>query len=110
MPRRRSKGDDVHGWLLLDKPQGLTSTQALGRARRLLNANKAGHVGTLDPLATGILPLAFGEATKTVGFLEGADKTYRFTVAWGRSTDTLDAEGKTTAESAVRPAREAIEA
>src|SRR5690606_12873583 len=75
-----------------------------------LNANKAGHVGTLDPLATGVLPLAFGEATKTVGFLEGADKTYRFTVAWGRSTDTLDAEGKTTAESAARPARDAIEA
>lgn len=110
MARRRNKGDAVHGWLILDKPAGLTSTQALGKARRLLNANKAGHVGTLDPLATGILPLAFGEATKTVGFLEDADKTYRFTIEWGRSTNTLDAEGETTGESPARPSREAIEA
>ena len=110
MARKRTKGDDVHGWLVLDKPAGLTSTQALGRARRLLNANKAGHVGTLDPLATGILPLAFGEATKTAPFLEGAHKTYRFTIEWGRATNTLDAEGRTTAESDFRPVEAAIQA
>ncbi len=107
---RKRKGDPVHGWLVLDKPVGLTSTQALGKVRRLLNAAKAGHVGTLDPLATGVLPLAFGEATKTVPLLEGAEKTYRFTIQWGRSTDTLDAEGDVTGQSDVRPAREAIEA
>lgn len=110
MARRRSKGDPVHGWLNLDKPAGMTSTQALGRARRLLNANKAGHVGTLDPLATGVLPLAFGEATKTVPFMEDTEKTYRFTIQWGVSTDTLDAEGDVTGTSDVRPAVSEVEA
>ncbi len=110
MARRRKTADTVHGWIVLDKPVGLTSTQALGRARRLLGAGKAGHAGTLDPLATGILPLAFGEATKTIPFMEGAEKTYRFTLRWGQATDTLDAEGEITAESPVRPARDAIEA
>src|SRR3954467_15902578 len=100
---RRKKGDPVSGWIVLDKPHGLGSTQAVSRVRRAFNAQKAGHAGTLDPLATGILPIALGEATKTVPFLVDADKTYRFTIAWGKSTATLDAEGETTAESDVRP-------
>jgi tRNA pseudouridine55 synthase len=109
MPRAR-KGRDVHGWLVLDKPDGLTSNQALGRVKRLLEPKKAGHAGTLDPLATGVLPIALGEATKTVAFaLEGA-KSYRFNIRWGVSTDTLDAEGAETARSDVRPTPEAIEA
>ena len=105
---KRSKADPVHGWLVLDKPQGLTSTRALGIARRLLNAAKAGHAGTLDPLATGVLPLAFGEATKTVPFLVEATKIYRFTVQWGAETTTDDVEGSVTRTSELRPEREAI--
>lgn len=107
---RRKKGEAVSGWVCLDKPYDLTSTSAVSRVRRAFNAQKAGHAGTLDPLATGILPLALGEATKTVPFLMDADKAYRFTIAWGRSTTTLDREGETTAESDVRPALEAIAA
>jgi len=76
----RRKGDPVHGWFVLNKPVGITSTKALSIVRRLLNANKAGHAGTLDPLADGVLPLAFGEATKTVPYLVDARKSYRFTV------------------------------
>ena len=105
---KRSKADPVHGWLVLDKPQGLTSTKALGIARRLLNAQKAGHAGTLDPLATGVLPLAFGEATKTVPYLVEATKTYRFTVQWGSETTTDDREGETTRTSESRPTSDAI--
>ena len=103
MPRRR-KGDAVSGWVCLDKPIDLGSTQAVGRVRRLFNAQKAGHAGTLDPLATGILPIALGEATKTVPFLMDADKAYRFTLQWGVETATCDREGKVTAISDVRPA------
>lgn len=107
MPRKR-KGDDLHGWLVLDKPAGLTSTQALGACKRLFTPKKAGHAGTLDPLATGILPIAFGEATKTVPFaMEGA-KTYRFTVRWGQSTDTLDSEGDVISTSGTRPSAQDI--
>src|SRR6185295_8801439 len=87
-----------------------TSTHAVSRVRRLFNAQKAGHAGTLDPLATGILPIALGEATKTIPFLMDADKAYRFTIAWGRTTATFDREGETLAESAVRPTREQVEA
>src|SRR5215813_4983463 len=105
---RRNKGEAVHGWLVLDKPLGLTSTKALAIARRLLNAKKAGHAGTLDPLASGVLPLAFGEATKTVPYLIEAQKTYRFTVQWGRETTTDDAEGTVTRTSAARPSMDAI--
>ena len=105
---KRSKADPVHGWLVLDKPQGLTSTRALGIARRLLNAAKAGHAGTLDPLATGVLPLAFGEATKTVPYLVEATKTYRFTVQWGSETTTDDTEGSVSRTSASRPESDAI--
>jgi tRNA pseudouridine55 synthase len=107
---RRKKGDPVSGWICLDKPYDLTSTHAVSRVRRLFNAQKAGHAGTLDPLATGILPIALGEATKTVPFLVDAEKTYRFSIEWGRDTTTLDREGATTATSDVRPDRAAIEA
>jgi tRNA pseudouridine55 synthase len=105
---RRNKGEAVHGWLILDKPLGMTSTKALSIARRLLNANKAGHAGTLDPLATGVLPLAFGEATKTVPYLVDARKIYRFTVGWGAETTTDDTEGSFTRTSDLRPSAEAI--
>ena len=104
----KRKGDPVHGWLILDKPLGMTSTKALGIARRLLNASKAGHAGTLDPLANGVLPLAFGEATKTVPYLVDARKAYRFTVTWGAETSTDDSEGPVTRESALRPASDDI--
>src|SRR5262245_4410302 len=86
----------------------MTSTQAVSRVRRLFNAQKAGHAGTLDPLATGVLPIALGEATKTVPFLMDADKTYRFTIAWGVTTATFDREGEVTARSDVRPSPEAV--
>ncbi|MBW3559871.1 MAG: tRNA pseudouridine(55) synthase TruB [Proteobacteria bacterium] len=105
---RRRKGRAVHGWVALDKPLGLGSTPAVSRVRRLFEAQKAGHAGTLDPLATGLLPIALGEATKTVPFLMDADKAYLFTVAWGVSTDSLDAEGAQTARSDVRPAPEQV--
>jgi tRNA pseudouridine55 synthase len=107
---RRRKGKPVHGWLVLDKPAGLTSTQAVGVVKRLFEAQKAGHAGTLDPLATGILPIALGEATKTVPFAVDGEKAYRFTVRFGAETDTDDAEGAVVETSEVRPSREAIEA
>ncbi len=107
---RRKKGRSVHGWLVLDKPQGMTSTQAVGAVKRLLDAQKAGHAGTLDPLATGILPIALGEATKTVPFAVDGQKAYRFTVRFGAETDTDDAEGAVTRTSEARPQRAEIEA
>jgi tRNA pseudouridine55 synthase len=107
---RRKKGDPVHGWLVLDKPLGMTSATAVAVVKRLFNAAKAGHAGTLDPLATGVLPIALGEATKTVSFAMDGAKSYRFTVRWGEATDTDDAEGQVVDRSEVRPAREAIEA
>ena len=100
---RRKKGSPVHGWLILDKPLGATSTQALGAVKRIYDAQKAGHAGTLDPLATGILPIAFGEATKTVSFAVDGEKAYRFTVRWGEETNTDDAEGEVVATSDRRP-------
>ncbi len=100
---RRRKGQAISGWINLDKPYDLGSTQAVSRVRRLFDAQKAGHAGTLDPLATGILPIALGEATKTVPFLVDADKTYRFTIAWGQTTATFDREGEVLAQSDVRP-------
>jgi tRNA pseudouridine55 synthase len=108
MPRRK-KGEPVHGWLVLDKPEDVTSTQAVGICRRVFNAQKAGHGGTLDPLASGVLPIAFGEATKTVGYVMEADKDYVFTIRWGSSTSTQDREGEVTATSDMRPSKEAIE-
>jgi tRNA pseudouridine55 synthase len=107
---RRRKGDAVSGWICLDKPYDMTSTHAVSRVRRIFNAQKAGHAGTLDPLATGILPIALGEATKTVPFLMDADKAYRFTIAWGRTTATYDREGETLAQSEVRPTLAQVEA
>ncbi|HEX5380153.1 MAG TPA: tRNA pseudouridine(55) synthase TruB [Phenylobacterium sp.] len=107
---RRKKGDPVSGWICLDKPYDLTSTHAVSRVRRLFNAQKAGHAGTLDPLATGILPIALGEATKTVPFMVDAGKTYRFMIEWGRTTTTLDREGETTESSDVRPTAAQVEA
>lgn len=94
---------NVSGWLVLDKPFDMTSTQAVGKVRWLFGAKKAGHAGTLDPLATGILPIALGEATKTVPAVQDGAKTYRFTVRWGIATATDDAEGEVIATSAVRP-------
>lgn len=106
--QRKRKGDPVHGWLCLDKPLEMTSTQAVGALKRLFNAAKVGHGGTLDPLATGILPIAFGNATKTVAWAMDADKDYVFTVQWGIATASYDAEGVEIARSDVRPDREAI--
>ncbi|MDB2682624.1 tRNA pseudouridine(55) synthase TruB [Alphaproteobacteria bacterium] len=106
---RRKKGDPVHGWINLDKPIGLTSTQAVGKVRRFLNAQKVGHAGTLDPLATGVLPIALGEATKTIPYIQDAFKTYEFTVSWGEQRDTDDSEGEIVATSDSRPTQEAIE-
>ena len=107
--KARNKGFNINGWLVLDKIQGMTSTQAVGMGKRLFQARKTGHAGTLDPLATGILPMAFGEATKTVPYVVGGAKAYRFTVRWGDERDTDDAEGQTIHQSAERPARPAIE-
>lgn len=107
---RRRKGVPVHGWLVLDKPPGLTSTQAMAKCRWLLNAEKAGHGGTLDPIATGILPIAYGEATKTVPYAMEGEKTYRFTLRFGEARNTDDLAGTVTATSDARPSDEAIEA
>lgn len=107
---RRRKGNPVHGWIILDKPVGVTSTQAVGRVKRIYNAAKAGHAGTLDPLASGILPIALGEATKTVPFAVDGLKGYRFKVHWGVETDTDDTEGSEVGTSDSRPKREDIEA
>jgi tRNA pseudouridine55 synthase len=107
---RRRKGEAVSGWINLDKSYDLGSTHAVSRVRRAFNAQKAGHAGTLDPLATGILPIALGEATKTVPFLMDADKAYRFTIAWGRTTATFDREGAVLAESDVRPSPDQVSA
>ena len=101
---------DVSGWIVLDKPYDMTSTQAVGKVRWLFSARKAGHAGTLDPLATGILPIALGEATKTVPNIQDGEKLYRFTVKWGVQTSTDDAEGEVVATSDIRPTAEAIAA
>jgi tRNA pseudouridine55 synthase len=107
-PRREKR--DVHGWLVLDKPVGTTSTVAVAILKRLTRAKKVGHAGTLDPLASGLLPIAFGEATKTVSYVMDGRKVYRFKVRWGIETDTDDTEGKAIAESASRPSIAAIAA
>ena len=107
---RRKKGNAIHGWLVLDKPLNMTSTQAVGTVRRMFNAQKAGHAGTLDPLATGILPIALGEATKTVPYAVDGEKAYRFSVRWGEETATDDAEGAVTRTSDKRPSAAEIEA
>lgn len=107
---RKKKGDVVDGWVCLDKPFEMGSTEAVSRIRRLFNAQKAGHAGTLDPLASGILPIALGEATKTVPMMMEAQKVYRFTINWGVSTDSVDREGEIVGRSDVRPTVEAVKA
>ncbi|HEU0159979.1 MAG TPA: tRNA pseudouridine(55) synthase TruB [Hyphomicrobiaceae bacterium] len=102
------KGKAVNGWLVLDKPAGVTSTYAVGAMRRAFGARKAGHAGTLDPAATGVLPIAFGEATKTVPYAVDGEKCYRFTVRWGAQTETDDAEGRVLATSTQRSDAAAI--
>ena len=107
---RRRKGLAIDGWLVIDKPSGPTSAQAINRLRRITGAAKLGHAGTLDPLATGVLPVALGEATKTIAYVMDGPKSYRFTLRWGQSTTTDDTEGEVVAESQHRPTREEVEA
>jgi tRNA pseudouridine55 synthase len=107
---RNPRGRPIHGWIVLDKPLRMSSAQAVARVRHLVGAAKAGHGGTLDPLATGVLPVAFGEATKTTQWAIEGRKLYHFTVRWGEARDTDDAEGTVTATSAARPTRAEIEA
>jgi tRNA pseudouridine55 synthase len=108
--QRKREKRDVHGWVVLDKPVGMTSTHAVSVVKRLFSAKRAGHAGTLDPLASGCLPIALGEATKTVPFVMDGRKGYQFTVRWGEGRDTDDAEGRVVATSATRPHGEAIAA
>src|SRR5690606_18006997 len=107
MGRRRS-GRPVHGWVVIDKQAGMSSAHVVARVQRLIGAAKAGHGGTLDPLATGVLPVALGEATKTVAYVMDGRKRYRFTVRWGEARDTDDSEGAVTETSDARPDRDAI--
>jgi tRNA pseudouridine55 synthase len=106
---RRKKGKPINGWAIVDKPLEITSTQVVGKLKRAFDAQKVGHGGTLDPLATGLLPVAFGEATKTVPFVMDGLKTYRFTAHWGEARDTDDREGDVIATSAVRPSEDALD-
>jgi tRNA pseudouridine55 synthase len=107
---RRKKGAPVHGWVIIDKPVGVTSTQVVGAVKRVFDAQKAGHAGTLDPMATGVLAIALGEATKTVPYAMESEKTYRFTACWGEARDSDDAEGAVTETSPRRPSWDEIEA
>lgn len=107
---RKKKGIPIHGWLIIDKPLEISSNNVVGKVRWLTKAQKVGHGGTLDPLATGVLPLALGEATKTVSFVMDGAKTYRFEVTWGENRTTDDGEGEVISTSQQRPTREDIEA
>jgi tRNA pseudouridine55 synthase len=106
---RKKRGTPIHGWINLHKPADITSTQAVGKIRRALNAQKVGHGGTLDPLACGVLPIALGEATKTVNFIQDAMKEYEFTVTWGEQRTTDDSEGDVLGSSKARPTQDDIE-
>ncbi len=108
MGTRQRRGRPINGWLIVDKAEGITSTAVVGRVRRILQPRKVGHGGTLDPLATGVLPIALGEATKTVPYVMASTKAYRFTVRFGESRDTDDAEGAVTARSDARPTDAAL--
>jgi tRNA pseudouridine55 synthase len=110
LAQSKSNKRDISGWLILNKPYDMTSTQAVGKVRWLFGAKKAGHAGTLDPLATGILPIALGEATKTVSAIQDGEKLYRFAIKWGEETTTDDTEGEVVARSDVRPDADAIRA
>jgi tRNA pseudouridine55 synthase len=107
---RRRKGTPIHGWLILDKPLGPSSSGCVGKLKWLTGAQKVGHGGTLDPLASGVLPIAFGEATKTSSYAMNGSKTYEFDVTWGTSMETCDAEGDVIASSDARPTEEQINA
>ena len=106
----KKQRNPVHGWVILDKPYGMSSTQAVGKVRYLFNAEKAGHGGTLDPLASGLLPIALGEATKTVSHAMDGRKVYRFTASFGEERSTDDLEGEVTRRSDIRPSQAEIEA
>lgn len=108
MSAPRSNRVEVNGWVILDKPVGMTSTHAVSKLKFLFKAKKAGHAGTLDPLASGILPVAFGEATKTVPFVQDGEKAYRFTVRWGAETNTDDSDGVVVSQSERRPSHDEI--
>ena len=108
--QRHKKGRALSGWVNFDKPLNMGSTQAVGKIRRLFDAQKAGHAGTLDPLASGILPIALGEATKTVSFMQDAGKSYEVVVAFGSQTTTDDAEGEIVEASDMRPDAAAVDA
>jgi len=108
--QRKKKGRPVSGWVIFDKPKGMGSTQAVGKIKWLFNADKAGHAGTLDPLASGLLPIALGEATKTVPYVMEGAKVYQFRISWGEERTTDDLEGEVTKTSPNRPARADIEA
>jgi tRNA pseudouridine55 synthase len=110
MRQRKPRGRPLDGWLIVDKPQGLTSTDVVNRVRRWFDAQKAGHGGTLDPLATGLLPVAFGAATKTVPYIMDGTKVYRFTLRIGESRDSDDADGQPTGTTEARPTDDAIRA
>jgi tRNA pseudouridine55 synthase len=110
MRQKKPRGRALDGWLIVDKPQGLTSTDVVNRVKRWFDAQKAGHGGTLDPLATGILPIAFGAATKTVPYVMDGTKVYRFTLTLGEQRDTDDADGQVIATSDMRPSDEQIRA
>lgn len=105
----KRKGDKISGWLVVDKPKGMGSTQVVGKTRYLLHAAKNGHCGTLDPFATGVLPIAFGEATKLISYVMDGDKEYEFWLKFGATTDTLDCDGKIIAESDKIPTKGEIE-
>jgi tRNA pseudouridine55 synthase len=107
---RKRKGAPVHGWVVVDKPVGVTSTETVAIVKRVFDAQKAGHAGTLDPLASGVLAVALGEATKTVSFAMESEKTYRFAARWGEGRDSDDAEGRVEGTSEVRPSASGIEA
>ena len=109
-PKHKRVKRDVHGWVVLDKPVGMTSTHAVSVVKRLFSAKRCGHAGTLDPLASGALPIALGEATKTVPFVMDGRKLYRFTIQWGEERDTDDAEGRIVSGSKERPSVDAIRA
>lgn len=107
---KRKKGNPVHGWVNFNKPLGMTSTQAVGKVRYMFQAQKAGHAGTLDPEASGVLPIALGEATKTIQYTQDASKTYIFTAQWGESRTTDDKEGDVIATSDTTPTLDSINA
>ena len=102
--------NNYHGWVIVDKPEGMTSAHVVAKIKRLFKVKKAGHGGTLDPFATGVLPIALGEATKTLSYVLEGNKAYRFEVHWGEARTTQDREGEVTATSDIRPSKDEIEA